>query len=116
MSAAFAAKGSPGELENLPGENDVLKYLDSEDETTTPSQERGVMGRLAITAALTLALLGAVRWASDITSANAKQVSKNLSEIQTTMGPSAQAADIGTTLKTKKSAKGKRRTEKPERP
>ena len=54
----------PGELENFPGANNVLKHLDSENEAPTPYRERGVLGRMAITGLLTLTLLGAIRWAA----------------------------------------------------
>ena len=90
----------------------MQKNLELEQETPSPYRDRGVVGRAAITGLLTLALLGAVRWASDITNANAKQVTRNLTRIQSTMdAPTAQAAPEPRQT----SKKRKRPAEKPKR-
>ena len=90
----------------------MLKNLESEQESP-PYRDGSVLGRAAITGLLTLGLLGAIRWASDITNANAKQVTRNLTRIQSTMdAPTTQAAPEPRQT----SKKRKRPAEKPKRP
>ena len=91
----------------------MLKNLEAEQEAPSPYRERGVMGRMAITAALTLALLGAIRWASDITNANARQVSRNLTQIQSTLDAPVPAPALAPR---QTSQKRKRAVAKPDRP
>lgn len=48
----------------------------------SPVREPGVLFRLALAALLLVALIGSLRWAMDVTRANARQVSRNLSRIR----------------------------------
>lgn len=90
----------------------MLKNLELEKETPAPFRDRNVAGRMALTALLTLGLLGEIRWASDITNANAKQVTRNLTRIQSTMNaPITQSA-----LEPRQTSKKRKRSvEKPKR-
>ncbi len=44
--------------------------------------ERGLVGRAVIVAVLAVFMMAALRWAVDVTNANAKQLSTNLSSLQ----------------------------------
>ncbi|MCS6777486.1 MAG: hypothetical protein RMJ43_12855 [Chloroherpetonaceae bacterium] len=48
----------------------------------SPVRESGILFRLALVALLLVALVGSLRWAMDVTRANARQVSRNLSRIR----------------------------------
>ena len=82
------------------------------DGETPPYRDRSVLARMAMTGLLTLTLLGAMRWAADITNANAKQVSHNLAQMQSNMGPTAPRSIIEPRKPVKISKNRKRQREK----
>ena len=52
-------------------------------ERTTPrSQDSGVLARATLVVVLSMTLVGAMRWALNITNANARQISTNLTRMQ----------------------------------
>ncbi len=51
----------------------------------TANHDAGIMTRVVIAIVLSLTLVGVLRWSMNVTRANAKQISHNLSQIQQQM-------------------------------
>ena len=85
----------------FPETTNVIENRESGVERPSLYRETGIVARLVMTGLLTVALLGAIRWAADVTNANAKRVSRNLTRIQTAMDARA-AAQAGEPDKNKK--------------
>ena len=55
------------------------------DRAAAKPHDSGITTRIVLVTLLSFMLIGAVRWAIDVTDANAKQVSRNLTHIQADM-------------------------------
>jgi hypothetical protein len=53
----------------------------------------GIVTRLVVVFALTVMLVGAVRWAADVTHANTQRVATTLTRLQTQIGQATESAD-----------------------
>lgn len=56
--------------------------MKKQNRSMTTGGERGVAARAALVVVLTLTLLGVMRWAMNVTNANARQISHNLSQMK----------------------------------
>jgi hypothetical protein len=63
--------------------------VEPEPATTALLRERGLVLRAMLVAVLALTLVGAVRWAMNVTNANARQISDNLRKVQAQMDANA---------------------------
>jgi Na+/melibiose symporter-like transporter len=69
---------SRGELENLPLENDNVRRKGKQ----PARHDGGIVMRMVIIVVLTVTLVGVIRWSMNVTNANARQISNNLTRMR----------------------------------
>ena len=67
------------EVDSLDPQTDALAYTPR---PSASSQDAGIVTRAALVVVLSLTLVGAMRWALNITNANARQISTGLTRLQ----------------------------------